>query len=101
MWRLSSAMSRNLSVAARCRVHVAKCVNLSSKVISESSQPPGGNLINLVAFQAARKHNAELQPGSPASKGKTGVTRGCCTFNSPCEALLVCACVHVRAQSFS
>lgn len=87
MWCLYSSKSRNLSVAARCRVHVATCVNLSSKVISESSQPPGGSLINLVAFPAARKHNAELQP-SPARQPAEG-TRG-----SPEDAALLIACVR-------
>lgn len=38
-----------------------------SKAISESSQPPGGSLINLVASLAARKHNTELQPSSVQS----------------------------------
>lgn len=44
------------SVHVKC---VYKCV--SAKVISESSRPPGGSLINLASFTAARKHGAELQ----------------------------------------
>lgn len=51
-----------LSPPVHDSVHV-KCVYkfVSAKVISESSRPPGGSLINLVSFTAARKHGAELQ----------------------------------------
>lgn len=65
-----------------------------AKVISESFQPPGGNLINLVAIMAAHKYNtvravlyAEQQ--NTLSKGKTGVMWGCYA-----NKLFVFVCVY-------
>lgn len=55
------------SVCADQCMHGFVCVFASAKVISDSSWPPGGSLINLVACQAARKHNTELQPCSAQS----------------------------------
>lgn len=69
------------------------CINLSAKVISESSQPPGGSLINLVAFSTARKHNTELQPCSVESsianraKGTQGSSEDATLLNRLCVSV--------------
>lgn len=73
----------------------------SAKVISESSQPPGGSLINLVSSTAHRKHSAELQPCSARSsiahraKGTRGSAEGA-TLLIDCLGPCVYVCVRER-----
>lgn len=89
-------MNVYLSPLVHDSVHV-KCVYKSAKVISESSRPPGGGLINLVSFTAARKHGAELQLCSAQS---SIAHRAKGTHGSSKDATLLiaclCPCVCVR-----
>lgn len=71
---------------------------MSTKVISESSRPPGGSLINVVAFLAARKHNTELQPCSVKS---SIANRAKETQGSSEDATLLLLCVSSQSECVS
>lgn len=70
---------------------------VSAKVISESSRPPGGSLINLVAFMAACKHNTELQLCC-AQSSEANPAKGAQGSSEDATLLIVCLCLWVRER---
>lgn len=88
-----SLLHHCLCICLCSHIFVLVCWDLFVKVISESSWPPGGSLINLEAFPAARKHNTELQPRSVQRCIARPVKDW--TWGSPEGATLLIVCVSL------